>query len=213
MTTKQRSKTTKPAGRRLPLALIGGAVFTVLLIVTVFLTLEGETDDRPDEYGSPTVTGALPVLADSTADPAMGTSAPEVTGQSFDGTEISITADGTAKAIVFLAHWCPFCQEELPWVSDWLAENGTPAGVDVYAVATAISRNRENWPPSEWLEREGFDGPILVDDEANSIANAFGLPAYPYWVFVDADGNVAGRVSGGITPDDLAAVLATLARS
>ena len=215
MTTTKRSTkaATPPTGRRLPIALIAGAVVTVLLIVTVFLTLEGEEDTRPDEYGTPAITGSLPRLTDSGTDPAVGTPAPEVTGQDFDGTPVSLSDDGRAKAILFVAHWCPFCQDEIPWVSDWLAANELPEGLDVYGVATSINRTRDNWPPSEWLEREGFTAPVLVDDRANSIANAYGLPAYPYWVFVDSDGNVTGRVSGGIDPADFERLLATLASS
>ena len=38
-----------------------------------------------------------------------------------------------------------------------------------------------------------------------------GLPAFPYWVFIDADGNVAGRRTGVIDDavlDQIAAALA-----
>lgn len=219
MATKQRKRPSAPSkpARKLPLGLILGGVFTVLLIVTVFLTLgDGESSNAstrglPDEYGAPTVSGVLPPLVDPLDDPAIGTSAPDVMGADFEGTEISIANDGNAKMIVFLAHWCPHCQNEVPWVSDWLETTTLPDGVDFYAIATAIDRTQENWPPSVWLEREGLTVPVLVDDRINSIAQAFGLPAYPYWVFVNADGTIAARIGSGLSPADLDRILASLA--
>jgi hypothetical protein len=98
-------------------------------------------------------------------------------------------------------------------VSEWLETTGTPDGVDFYGVATAIDRNQVNWPPSAWLDREGFSAPVLVDDRTNSIATAYGLPAYPYWVFIEADGTVAARISGGISPAVLDEIVASLAQA
>ncbi|MBU1227695.1 MAG: TlpA family protein disulfide reductase [Actinobacteria bacterium] len=221
MTARQPAKPSPaaPSGRRLPLGLILGGVFTVLLIVTVFLTLgndgstAGDVSALPDEYGTPTVDGALPQLDDSGEDPAIGTAAPVVAGADFDGTPVSITSDGRAKVVLLVAHWCSFCRNEVPWVSEWLETTGTPDGVDFYGVATAIDRNQVNWPPSAWLDREGFSAPVLVDDRSNSIANAFGLPAYPYWVFIDAEGNIAARLSGGISAAVLDEIVASLAQA
>jgi hypothetical protein len=61
------------------------------------------------------------------------------------------------------------------------------------------------------LEREGFTAPVLVDDRINTVANSFGLPAYPYWVIVNADGTIAARISGGISAADLDRIVASLA--
>ncbi len=221
MTTKHTkpSSADSPPSRSLPLGLILGGVFAVLLIVTVFLTLgSGEStatdvNALPDQYGSPTVDGTLPPLEDSVDDPAIGMAAPEVIGADFDGTPVSITNDGRAKVVLFLAHWCPHCRNEVPWVSEWLTATGPPDGVDFYGVATAIDRNQDNWPPSAWLEREGFSAPVLVDDRINSIADAYGLPAYPYWVFVGSDGTITARIAGGITAAVLDDIVTSLAQA
>jgi len=199
-----------PSGRRLPLALILGGLFTVLLIVTVFLTLDpGES--RADEYGEPAVSGALPLLNPTAGDAAIGTPIPGVTGAGFDGAPVAITDDGRAKVIILLAHWCPACQSEVPWVTAWLEQNGLPEGVDFYSVATSIDRNRENWPPSTWLEDAGWPVPVIVDDRSGTVSSAFGLTAFPFWVFVNADGTVFARVAGGIGAGVLEAVVAELA--
>src|SRR5680860_677016 len=58
-------------------------------------------------------------------DSAVGTPAPTMTGTALDGESIKIEpGDGTPKAIVFLAHWCPHCQREVPVVTDWAADGG-----------------------------------------------------------------------------------------
>lgn len=146
---------------------------------------------------------ALPQFANESPDPAVGQPAPELTGQTLDGEPITIDPDdGTPKAIVFLAHWCPHCQREVPVVQDWLEENGAPEGVELYAVATDIDRNRGNFPPQDWLEREGWQVPTLVDGD-DVARNAYGLRTYPYWVTIDGEGNVVQRWSGETQPDQL----------
>jgi len=201
-----------PQGRKLPLGMILGGLFTVLLIVTVFLTLDGG-EAAADEYGDPQITGALATLIDPATDAAIGTPSPEVVGTDFDSAEVSITDDGTAKIILFLAHWCPHCQNEVPWVTEWIDGGNLPDNVDFYSVATSIDRTRENWPPSDWLEREEWPAPVIVDDQANSISEAFGLSAYPFWVFVNADGTIAARVSGGLSVESLDGAAAALSGS
>lgn len=208
------NRTTSAGGpapsRKVPLGLILGGVFTVLLIVTVFLTL-GDEEAAAGEFGDPVVTGeSLPVLVDPAADPAVGTAAPEVTGADFEGNPVAITDDGEAKIIVFLAHWCPVCQNEVPWATEWLESTDLPDGVAFYSVATSITPARDNYPPSSWLEREGWPAPVVVDDDADSVGSAFGLSAYPFWVAVDAGGTVFGRASGSLGPEVLDALVLSL---
>ena len=46
--------------------------------------------------------------------------------------------------------------------------------------------------------------PVIVDP-TNSVASAYGLPAYPFWVFIGPDGNVVARAVGEMTIADLEA--------
>ena len=163
-------------------------------------------------YGTPSVTGVPMAAAPSGgSDPAAGAVIPSVTGQAFDGSEVVIDpADGRAKAIVFLAHWCPHCQDEVPEVQAWIDANGMPANVDLYSVATSTSSSRENFPPAEWLESEGWTVPVIVDAEDQTIGAAFGLSAFPFWVFVDAEGRVLQRVAGALPIDVISGAIADL---
>ena len=202
MTTPQR------APRKFPLVpvLVGAAA--VALVAVVVLTFEGGSSG---EFGEPVITGdALVPLPDGAADPALGTTAPEVTGMDFDDTEVSITHDGNSKIIVFLAHWCPHCQREVPIVQEWIDSAPLPDNVELIGVSTSISSTRDNYPPSAWLDREGWTSPVIRDDETSSVSSAFGLTAFPYWVFLSGDGTVLARVTGGIAVSDLDVAVATL---
>ena len=152
----------------------------------------------------------LSPYASTTNDDAVGRPAPEVDGRSFDGTPVRITADGRPKVIVFLAHWCPHCQREVPVVQAWLDATGMPAGVDLISVATAIDPNRPNYPPDAWLAREHWSVPVIVDAD-NQVATRYGLTAFPFWVAVAGDGTVAQRLTGELTPEQLDALVTSVA--
>jgi thiol-disulfide isomerase/thioredoxin len=153
---------------------------------------------------------ALPRLADPASDPAVGSRAPILSGKTFDRRAITVSGDGAPHVIVFVAHWCPHCQAEIPRIVT-LHRDGRTSGVGVTAVATGTQSNAPNYPPSAWLKRVGWPYPVLVDTAAGTAASAYGLPAYPYLVFVDAAGNVAARVTGEVAPADLATMFAALA--
>lgn len=190
-----------------------GGVAVIVLITVVLLTFESGGGDTPNQFGDPTITGsALPRFNEEPAnDPAIGLPIPGIQGADFEGDPVSITDDGRPKIIVFLAHWCSHCQAEVPVVQDWIDSGGKPAGVDVYSVATSTAETRTNYPPSEWLEREGWTSPVIVDDTAFSVGDVFGLNAFPYFVFVRADGTVAGRLTGELPAEAITQIAEGLA--
>lgn len=145
-------------------------------------------------------------------DPAVGLTIPTVEGTNFDGQPVSIALDGKAKILLFLAHWCPHCQTEVPVIQDWLDGGGSTGDVELISIASGINPAYPNYPPDEWLEREGWTVPVIVDGNG-AVASAYGLSAYPYWVFVGADGTVSGRLTGELGVADLQTILATLPRS
>jgi thiol-disulfide isomerase/thioredoxin len=102
--------------------------------------------------------------------------APVLRVASFDGTPVTIGGDGKATLVVFLAHWCPHCQRELPVLARWLEDGRLPSSVSLYLVSTAASRERPNWPPSAWLRVVGLNVPVLAADRQSSAA-AYGLSA------------------------------------
>jgi thiol-disulfide isomerase/thioredoxin len=153
---------------------------------------------------------ALPVLANPASDQAVGKTAPGLSGQGFSRGPVSITNDGKPHVVVFVAHWCPHCQAEVPRIVA-MARAGQTSGVAMTAVATGTNENAPNYPPSAWLEDTGWPYPVLVDTSSGTAARAYGLAAYPYLVFVDANGKVAARVTGEVAPADLQRMFAALA--
>lgn len=151
----------------------------------------------------PTITGAqLPDFQNPNGDAAVGLAAPEVSGTDFTGKPVAIKNDGRPKVVLFIAHWCPHCQAEVPLLQTWVSAGGVPQGVDLVSVATGIDPTRPNYPPEAWLAREGWTTPVIVDP-TNSVAAAYGLPAYPFWVFIGPDGKVVARAVGEISIPDL----------
>jgi len=166
------------------------------------ITLPQAGPNDPDAFGEVEVTGAiLPRFAGET-DLAIGMAAPELTGFDFEGTRVAITNDGKAKIILFVAHWCPYCQQEVPVVRDWFGTTELPADIDVYSVSTLTDFSRSNYPPRTWFEQESWNVPLIVDDDLDTAAGAFGLNAVPFWVFIDTNGIVTGRHAGGGVPAD-----------
>lgn len=213
---------------------IGAVVLIgVLALVAVLLTRGGDEEveagsgaeaaqNASQETATVTVQGSdLPaypesatLLADPATDPAVGETIPTLTGQSFDGSEVVVDpSDGTPKVIVFLAHWCPHCQAEVPLIQEWIDEGNLPDGVEVVAVSTAVSADRPNYPPSRWLASEGWEPTVLLDDESGTAATSFGLTGFPYFVMVDGDGKVVQRGSGEVPIADFDAAVQQLAGS
>ena len=188
---------------------IGGAA---IFAITSSGPDSASTSDGISEFSSITVTGeALPAFdSGSTAtDTAIGLPAPVVSGKGFTGTEITTDGAGTPTLLVFLAHWCPHCQREVPLLVQWEKDGKTPTGVDVIAVATGTDPANPNFPPSEWLAREEFPAlwPVIADSADKKAANAFGLSGYPYFVLVDAQGKVFMRLSGEVPMDQLTEII------
>jgi len=193
---------------------VGLAVVVVVALgAAILLSRPDEATDSMPLDATVTVSGdSLPAFGgDPASDAAIGRDAPGLTGQDFEGNQVAITNDGRPKAILFLAHWCPHCQREVPVMQSYSDETGFPDSVDIYSVATSYSPTRPNWPPSTWLEREGWTFPTIVDDPESTAFQAFGQGGFPYYVVIDSNGQIALRVSGEQDPAALADFLAQLA--
>lgn len=141
-------------------------------------------------------------------DPAVGVAAPVVSGASFDGTPITIGAPtDNATLAVFLAHWCPHCNDEVPELLSLEESGDMPEGLDVVGISTAVDPNGPNYPPSEWVVDKGWTWPTMADDEEVTAMTAAGGTSFPFLVVLDADGNVLARRAGSASAADTLAFL------
>jgi thiol-disulfide isomerase/thioredoxin len=188
-------------------AVIG--VVIVAGIIAILISSDGGNDAQAGEVGDEVIVSGepLPPLPSSGSDPAVGEPMPGLEGKSPSGQNFDYQpGGGEPSLVVVLLHSCPHCQAEVPRIVT-LADEGVTDGVGVYAVTTGTDPNADNYPPSEWLEREGWPFPVLADTEDQTAAIAVGTTSVPFMVYVDADGNVAGRTTGEISEEDLTALL------
>lgn len=169
-------------------------------------------DELKGEVGPVEVAGtALPRLGNAAiaADPALGQAAPTLIGEDFDGETVRVDAVSEGPTmVVFLAHWCPHCNNEVPRLNELRDAGRFPEGLNIVAVSTGISPGRPNFPPSEWIEDVGWTYPVIADGidferQVMIAADAYGVDAFPFTVLVDGDGTVAARWSGESEPDEI----------
>jgi len=188
------------------------AVGVVAVLAAIFgvVAFTASSDDDASvegasEFQNVVVTGeALPEYGKGETDPAIGMTAPVLEGFGFLGNEVT-TTPGNPMLLVFLAHWCPFCQKEVPILVKWSQSGLVPENLDVIAVTTGTDETQPNFPPSVWLANEKWPElwPVLVDNKDQTAGNAFGLAGYPYMTLIGADGKVLWRNSGEISAEAL----------
>lgn len=160
------------------------------------------------DFGTISVQGtALQPKPDAGADPAVGQTVPTIAGVQFDGKQLDIKPDGTPKIIMVVAHWCSHCQKEVPLVQGWLDQEGMPADVELVSVATSNSSSKPNFPAADWLRREKWSVPTIVDDKENKAGTALGVSGFPYFIVTDGQGKVIYRTSGEKTKAEWDAML------
>ena len=158
-----------------------------------------------ENSASLTVTGeALPPLEDPNNDASVGSAAPVFTGASFDGTEVSIggPTDGPTM-LVFLAHWCPHCNDEIPEILTLRDRGDLPDDLNIIGVSTAVYDDRDNFPPSSWVVEKNWAWPMLADTADSEAVQLYGGTGFPFTVMLNADGTVKARKSGSESADQI----------
>jgi thiol-disulfide isomerase/thioredoxin len=199
--------------RRSPLALwVLVGVLALAVVAVVIASQVTKSDPVEGQVQDVTVSGTpLESFADDGDDPAVGVEAPVLEGSTFAGEPITIGGPGDEPTIVvFVAHWCPHCQREVPRLVEWEADGTIPDDIRLVAVATATDETQPNYPPQEWLEGEGWPGEVMADSDDDAAATAYGLPSYPYFVALNADGTVAARGAGELDQQGIEDLVAAL---
>ncbi len=219
-----------------PLVIVGTVVVVAICALVAFLVTRSDDDssstaasgtgaaaaaDAKQQTADVTVSGEpLPQMpetsgsafTDAASDTAIGRSAPKIEGESFDGSKISIDpADGTPRVFVFVAHWCPHCQAEVPLIQEWIDAGNLPDNVEIVFVSTAVTPARGNYPVSDWIVKEGVTPKVILDDDSSGAASKFGLTGFPYFVMTNGEGKVVARGSGEVPIETFGAAVDALA--
>lgn len=237
MTQSTASRPTSDGGRS-SIPLVIGVVLVVVLVAAIVTILLVGGDDDSAPAGSPPATAPvddpqlppglagevrevevegdpLPPYPAEGPDPAIGMRPPLLAAEDAGGSVYTISPDIAGPVmVVFLAHWCPACNDEIPHLVSLERDGRLPDDLQVFGVLTAMAADRPNFPPSRWVVDRGWTWPAVadgidfgVDPPQWAAADAYGLTAYPYTVLVD-DGVVVDRWSGGLGPAGLEARIA-----
>jgi len=161
---------------------------------------------QPAEYQKVSATGGLLApLPESGADTETGKSVAVLKGYDLQGRPISIDPAGEGKAtlVVFLAHWCQFCNREIPVLNKWRESGEVPTGLRVVGITTGSKADQANWPPSKWLTAMKWPFEVMADSEAQEAAAAYGVAGYPFMAFVGANGKITARTSGEVPVEQI----------
>jgi thiol-disulfide isomerase/thioredoxin len=201
----------KPKGLWIALGVLGLAAI-IGVVVAVVATDDGQKESvsQPVEVSGtrlpPMPSGGTSQIAEQ--DPAAGLTIPKLNGKTFTGTPVKIEPGGGPQLIVFLAHWCPHCQAEVPKLVAARSAGTIPESLRVTAVSTGVDKIRGNYPPASWLKQENWTDPVIADDKDGKAGTAFGLGGFPYMLAVDADGKVVKRSSGELSDAQLQEMIA-----
>ena len=142
-------------------------------------------------------------------EPAANMKAPVINGTDLNGN--SITSEINSPTILlFLAHWCGYCQVEVKEIQDWIDNGGNMGRVKMYSILTSINSSQPNYPPDKWLNSEGWSFQSFTDNELNGVAEHFGIRGFPFWVLIDSNGDIVTRLSGSYTKDQFEIILSNL---
>ncbi len=219
-----------------PVIIVGAVVAAVLLAAVVAIIIAGGGNESTSGGGervqnAPVAAGLLderipdvlarevrpleiegdplPPFGSEVDDPAIGMRPPTIFGEAPDGTGHTVSGDlADPTLLVFLAHWCPACNEELPVYAELASSGLLPENLNVYGVLTSITPGRPGFPPAQWLADGAWEFDTIVDmpdmDRGGEFvaSSAYGLTATPFTVLID-NGVVIDRWSGVSSPSEI----------
>ena len=187
------------------------AVGSVVDVLAAAQTTTSQPSSTVEQPPAAPPEGSLPRFEAGQADAALGLQLGMVAGpDAYTGDQLAIDpSDGTKRVWMVWAHWCPYCQEELPALSAAYPglQNEFP-DIEITTVTTSIDPTRGN-PLDTYLDEEQFPFPVVVDADF-AVAEQMGVNAFPFWVVTDGDGTVLFRSAGYLDNDQLLGLMSSL---
>lgn len=128
----------------------------------------------------------------------IGEVAPQLTGQTLDGSTIDIDDLRNRWVVLnFFATWCVGCVEEHPELVEF--ETRHPDG-DAVLVSVAFQNSRNEIV--DFFEEHGGAWPVLVENTGETAID-YSVTAVPETVIVGPNGVVFDKLLGGVTADGI----------
>ncbi len=190
--------------RRRRLAYVSGGVALVAALVLVGIGLLGNEETvgvGPAAPGEVTADAARTEPL-GPGDAVPGFEAPAIGGGTVRWSDFS----GGPVVISVWAPWCPHCQVELP-ILDRVMEDFPQ--VSFVTIVTSIG-TQPGPAPDVFLAENDLTAPTAIDDEAGTMAAAFGIRAFPSLYFVSSDGTIVRFDEGEVAEAELREIIGSL---
>jgi thiol-disulfide isomerase/thioredoxin len=123
--------------------------------------------------------------------------AKSTSGETFSNTSIK----GKVVLLEFWTTWCGYCKEEAPFV-----EKISREFTDKDLIVLAINVGESKKTVKKYLERYPRTCRIVLTEDTN-LAAMYAATAYPIYVVIDREGNIAGTQRGAAGEDALRSLL------
>ncbi len=138
-----------------------------------------------------------------TESPIIGDLAPAVSGTTFDGGTFDIDAQrGKWVVVNFFATWCVPCIEEHPELVEFEQRHEGVGDAELVSVVVETPEDEAQ----AFFDDRGGRWPVVVDPEGRTALD-YGMVKVPETFVVAPDGTVVTRLVGGVSADDLDAVI------
>ena len=145
------------------------------------------------------ILGSFRVLAvPKDKEPAPRFSAVTTTGEKFTNETIK----GKVVLLEFWTTWCGYCRAEAPLVEKISHEY---TGKDFIVLAINVGESRKT--VEKYLDQNPRTCRIVLTEDTN-LAAMYAATAYPIYVVIDREGNIAGTQRGAAGEDALRSLLA-----
>ena len=139
------------------------------------------------------------------ASPLLGKAAPEITGKTLNGEQLSLSAlRGRWVVLNFVASWCVPCRQEHPQLVEF--DTRHRAGGDGQVLGVVFSDKPDD--VRDFFRERGGDWPVLEDPQGQ-VALEFGVRGPPESFVISPSGVVVAKIVGPATADGLEQVLAS----
>ena len=123
-----------------------------------------------------------------------GEAASDFTLRDIEGNNVTLASlKGKVVVLSFWATWCGPCKEEMPHLQKMYGEL-EKEGLVVLSISTDDARSASKVKP--YIMKMGYTFPVLLDRDSTVIGAYNPSKTLPYTVVIDANGDVARRISG-----------------